>query len=98
MKWGSIAIYFRHRLGHFHRSYFKLDIQPRTHGAEDGGKVAHAGVAVLRQHAMQALAGFVGHLRQLLEAYRRVDEVAQDQAGCFRFFAQKQGCCFVENF
>ena len=61
--------------------HFNLNIQAGTHRAENSREVVHAGIALRRQHAMQALAGLVGQRGQLLKTDGSVHEVAQNVAG-----------------
>ncbi|MGY0613177.1 MULTISPECIES: BrnA antitoxin family protein [unclassified Luteimonas] len=45
----------------------KTDTQALAHRAKDRRQVVHARIAVGREHAMQTLAGFVGHFGELLK-------------------------------
>ena len=48
-------------------------------GAEDCGQVIHARIALGRQHSMQALAGHIGELGQLLEPQGCIHKIAQNE-------------------
>ena len=57
----------------------EIHVQAIADCVEDGSEVVHAGVACRREHAMQALARLGGQRCKMLEAYGRIDQVAQDQ-------------------
>jgi hypothetical protein len=65
----------------------RLEVHPEllADRTEDGGEVVHARIALVGEHAVQALRRFAGLGRQPFEADGRVDEVAQDQACGVRF-------------
>ena len=60
-----------------------------THRAKNGRHIIHAGVAVFRQPAVQALAGFGGGGGQHLETNGRIDQVTQNQPRSFWFTIEK---------
>src|ERR1035441_678163 len=75
----------------------KSNLKAAANRSEYGGQIVHARIALWREHAMQALAGCSGYFRQLLEAERRIYEVAKNDARRFRFVAQEQRCSLVEE-
>ena len=87
----------RPRLRGFDRMNFERDLQPMTHGPENRGEVVHARIPSGREHSMQAFARRFGHLGELLESDGGVDQVTENEAGRFRFTAQKQRRRFVEK-
>ena len=65
--------------------------------AEDGSKIVHRRLAILRKHSMQAL-GWLGDLDgKGLEAHRRIDEVTQDKTSGIGLAVEKQGRRLVEE-
>lgn len=54
-----------------------------------GGQIIHTGIALGREHAMQALAGGGSYFRQLLEAECRIHKIPKYHARRFRFIAQE---------
>src|SRR6266481_5381232 len=68
-------------LRRFDRMRFDLHAQRLAEGAEDGGEVVHAGIAVLREHAMKTFGRQCGRRRQSFESDRGIHEVTQDGPG-----------------
>ena len=64
--------------------------KPLANCAEDRSQIVHARIALLRKHAVQALAWAIGFVGQILEPDRGIDQVTKDQARNVRFAVEEK--------
>ena len=75
----------------------QADLKSLAHGPENGRKLVHAGIAFGRKHPVQTFAGLGRQCGQLLKAHGGVDQVSQNEPGCFGFAIKEQSGGFIQD-